>query len=455
VAPVVPAASRPLAQRVNQAIDRGLAFLRKQADGLRPPQPVEGLLGLTLLECGTPVNDPLIARLAASLRAQAGQLNQTYTLSTAIFFLDRLGKRHDDELISTFADRLVAGQDEGGSWSYWCPLLGKAPAVPFGQPRRRPGGTGKFALRRHGGGDHSNTQFATLALWIARRHMVSVEVREALARVDQHFRAVQAKDGSWSYHPPPVIRVNQAPAPAVPYGPVRAQGHPGLPPLPDPLAQNLLKNLSVPSVWRTSNTCAGLLALAVGHGIDYGRGPPLRPRPLNDPAVNAALRFLGEAISGDVPVPGGRLLDGRDVVYTLWSVERVGTLYSLQHIGKRAWYPWAAEWLLGAQRPDGSWQHGLGPVVDTCFALLILRRSNLAPDLTHALRAPRKGPAPAPPRRLKEGLPDDAGARRGLTEHRPPPKAAAPVTRPAGRGLLPGLQELDPDPKARDPKPRQ
>ena len=387
-APVVTKLS--LSQKVNRAIDRGYALLRQCAQSLRQPQRYEGLLGLTLLECGAAPTDPLIEWIASSLSTQAGQLAQTYELATAIFFFDRLGKRSDDELIRLFADRLVAGQEAGGTWTYRCPLtdLLTAPS-PLRQPAWRAGGNRRPARVPFVLGDHSNTQFATLALWIARRHGAGPQVEEALGRVNTHFRQVQGTDGSWSYRP---------------------QG----------------------GGWRTSNTCAGLLALAVGHGIDRGRGVAAGFRLANDPAVRAALAYLGKSISGGPPAPRSlriAALDAHGDLYALWSIERVGALYGLKRIGNREWYPWAAEWLVQAQRPDGSWQYGFGEIVDTCFALLILRRTNLAPDLTKALGAPTAPPAlpkalrtpTAPPggdprRGLRGSSPADPGLRRGLAE---------------------------------------
>src|SRR5262249_44760139 len=46
-------------------------------------------------------------------------------------------------------------------------------------------------------GDNSNTQFATLALWTARRRGMPTE--PALARVEARFRGSQNADGGWSY----------------------------------------------------------------------------------------------------------------------------------------------------------------------------------------------------------------------------------------------------------------
>jgi hypothetical protein len=61
--------------------------------------------------------------------------------------------------------------------------------------------------------------------------------------------------------------------------------------------------------------------------------------------------------------------------------------------GGKDWYAWGAEILVASQNADGSWQgefestedgHAYG--ADTCFALLFLRRSNLAGDLTLLLK---------------------------------------------------------------------
>jgi len=48
--------------------------------------------------------------------------------------------------------------------------------------------------------DNSNTQFATLALWVARRYGLPVE--PALKRVEARFRGSQQADGGWGYFDP-------------------------------------------------------------------------------------------------------------------------------------------------------------------------------------------------------------------------------------------------------------
>src|SRR5262249_10360484 len=45
--------------------------------------------------------------------------------------------------------------------------------------------------------DNPNTQFAALALWVARRNGMPVE--EALLRTERRFRNAQHQDGGWTY----------------------------------------------------------------------------------------------------------------------------------------------------------------------------------------------------------------------------------------------------------------
>jgi len=76
-------------------------------------------------------------------------------------------------------------------------------------------------------------------------------------------------------------------------------------------------------------------------------------------------------------------------LYYLWSLERVGVLYKLHAMDGKDWYAWGEKMLLDNQEPNGSWQvggyPGSSPTIDTCFALLFLKRVNLTSDLTDKL----------------------------------------------------------------------
>jgi hypothetical protein len=116
---------------VNQAIDRGVEYLKKQQlpDGtwLAPDRKhiigYATLPGLTLLESGVPPDDPAIKKVAALVRKSYTRLDGTYEIALTILFLDKLGNPDDKKIIQTLALRLVAGQTVTGGWTYTCPLI--------------------------------------------------------------------------------------------------------------------------------------------------------------------------------------------------------------------------------------------------------------------------------------------------------------------------------------------
>jgi hypothetical protein len=357
--------SVPLPLRVNRAIDRGLAHLRRDWYQPKAYQNYLGLLGLTLLECDVPRDDPAVGRIADLVRGQR-DLDRTYELSLAILFLDRLGEPKDRGIIQVFAQRLLEGQTDSGSWGYVCP--------------RRPA-----ALLAGSSGDNSNTQFAVLGLWVAQRHGVSVG--PALRLTAQHFRQTQRDDGSWSY--------------------------------------TRLLALS-----KHSMTCAALFCLAAEQGTSPGYVRKVLPRGrtvVHEPAITRGFRFLSKACD---TIADGGAIDSAGRLYFLWSLERVAAIYGLETIGGRPWYPWTAELVVRAQQGDGSWPDEGPRPVSTCFALLILRRSNLTPDLLVGapdLTQPREliG-APGQPRARE--VPERAGP---ATPPRPAPlRVTTPAPRP-------------------------
>lgn len=376
--------------QIKTAIARGVAFLKdlQRGDGIWQHHEIgaTALAALTLLECEVPANDPAIRKAAAAVRQASIDLSHTYSLALCVMFLDRLGDADDFPLIESLTVRLMAGQNANGGWTYHCPTISmqesrrlrtvvenrmkaeRNDAVRAKTPERRPLSPEIQAQIRvitrqvmpPMGDDNSNTQFATLALWIARRHGLPTET--SLARVDTRFRATQNPDGGWGY----VATVSEGTS-------------------------------------TMSMTCAGLLGLAVGHGTrpvlrtkpkpDAKNRPAVDQDPSKDPAVRGGLQALGTAIGN----PVGRNRPAVWVVpevdhYFLWSLERVAVAYSLKTIGNKDWYGWGSEILVNTQQPNGSWQSNKNDGVNTCFALLFLRRANLAEDLSATLRGKVKDP---------------------------------------------------------------
>jgi hypothetical protein len=399
--PPGPAGVDPAEQRrIDNAIADGVWFLKKKilANGTWSdtiPNVTAGvsvgfasLPALTLLECGVPANDPVVQQAAVFVRNQAptlGNTYDTYQRSLAILFLDRLGDSRDEALIQYLALCLIAGQraDDHG-WGYSCPTLDPKLTPQLVQQLRDDRQTmnlasseaanssvsvkmlqdNKQALDKWrqtalkgqafdpGRSDNSNTQFATLALWVAQRHGVSID--RTIVLVKNRFTSTQLPKG------------------------------------PDPTGNNLDLDGAWPynpEAGATSNpwptmTCAGLLGLAVAHGIVTAERSA-KDKPLEDQAIKRGLAALGREIAR----PGEkRALD----FYFLWSLERVGVLYNLSKIGDKDWYAWGRKALLDRQQKDGSWKdgayYGNNPLIDTCFALLFLKQANLAKDLTSKLQ---------------------------------------------------------------------
>lgn len=402
-------------EKVNKAIDRGVEWLKKEhsAHGKHGfsgyPVGFASLVGLTLLECGVPHDDPSIRLAVRIVRTGLPKLRNhvTYQLSLAILFLDRHDDPTDERVIRTCAVRLAAGQTSTGGWSYECPKLsaedemnlftalqqtrptnaldlfvagpgGSAPPSLLAKPLETPPEKRTVARKEMEKAldrlpddlrglpslrsakishllpshdehhtDNSNTQFAILGLCAAQRHKLPLE--RTLALIAQRFRKSQTADGGWAYR------------------------------------------YVVPGERHTpSMTGAGLLGLAVGHGLiaDYAN-PQARPVRLDDPAVENGFRVLAESIGDPLRKRGTRR--GREPinVYFLWTVERVGVLYDRREIDGKAWYPWGAKILLRRQNASGAWMLGGYPgtsfLTDTCFALLFLKRANLAKELTKKL----------------------------------------------------------------------
>jgi hypothetical protein len=381
----------PRLKIVQPAIDRGVAFLKAQVQGKgslthsddariggQTAAGVAALIGLTLLECGAPPDDPAVLRVAEILRADAPRLTKVYPLSAALFFLNRWNElrplaENDRKLAQSFALRIIAGQLTSGIWGYDGALLAPDQEAKLLAELRQ----GTYKPARPGRHDSvSNTQFAMLALWGARKH--GVPVRDALLAAAGHFHRTQARDGHWIYS-------------EIESGPL----------------------------WATS-TCAGLMALAMEKALLEDK-EFVTHRPAPDPNkkgadVAKAFEYVARSIGRKKGDPGGAThmyaggifqADAWGDLYFLWSVERLGMIYDRPSIGGKDWYEWGYPIVMKAQNADGSWDERHGRLVDSCFALLFLKRANIAKDLTDKLRdllarAPGGAAAPLPPRGPRE-----------------------------------------------------
>jgi hypothetical protein len=366
-------------QEIDKAIGRGVAFLRSRIadEGVEDERNRIGMTALvawTLLEAGARADDPLIEKAAHVLRRDLLGATNTYDLATALLFFDKLGHAADEPFIEGMAIRLLAGQSPQGGWGYHSRLTEKNDEIQlraylerslqnWDRAKRRRGKSGRMPeelpdevrpLLRAAEKpqalaylpDGSNTQFAMLALWVARRHGVPVD--EALLRTVRAFRRAQWANGPWDYY--------LAPAPKGAAG----RG-------------------------RVTMTCAGVLAIALEHGIAKKKKRTLPPLE-NDRAAVDGLKQVGRFLTGfDDPKIQPFLTNPTYFYYFLFSMERMAMVYDLKKIGDTDWYLWGVDKLLKSQQPGGQWTGLFGPA-DTCFALLFLKRANVARDLTLDLK---------------------------------------------------------------------
>jgi hypothetical protein len=329
------------------------------------PTGYAALAGLTLLECKTPPTDPVVQAAAQYVRRRSKQTyssHQTYETALSLLFLARLEDPADRFAIRSLAMRLAASQLRGGEWTYQCPVLaprqeeelmaalamspGTAKRQKFGSLAKLPVGSLDQPMEIqtddwNRGGDNSNTQFALLALWTARRYDLPLD--GVLQLAVKRFRRSQSPSGAWAY-------------------------------------QGGQEVAAFPTM-----TAAGLLAMAIGYGLD---AESKANRATDDAIVKLGMRHLATAIGE----PGrNSKRPAKADMYFLWSVERVAVLFQLSKIDGKDWYRWGLEILDAYQQPDGHWFLNMGPagssdIVDTCFALLFLHRANLAADLTDKIQ---------------------------------------------------------------------
>ncbi|MCS7045862.1 MAG: hypothetical protein NZO58_05860 [Gemmataceae bacterium] len=414
------------------------------------------LPALTLLECGVSPNDAGIRAAADYIRrgVLGKDLINTYEVSLAILFLDRLGNPKDKPYVEILAARLIASQTPTGGWGYstqWLdakdtdkilslirrleplplehllagrvagmdnPFVKREPVpshelvrkrtvnvpkelvllpcftqfgtFPLKDPEKPPPGV-PFLDRT----DNSTTQFALLALWAARRKEYDIPITRTGSMAFMRFHTCQSPSGAWDY-----LYVNG--------------GSGGTPTM--------------------INT--GLLGMAIGHGI-------VKEMKLqDDPPVDEDPRILHgfKALAGHIGVPQDRVKDiPLPNLYFLWGLERVCMLYNVHLIGNRDWYHWGAEALVANQEPDGYWfkkdgYPGASPTIDTCFALMFLRRANLAKDLSAYLAFS--------PKKLNDGV----------LKLVPPPKVETKETLPPVVTVKPDPPKPEP-PKVEEKKP--
>jgi len=384
----------PFEERVGHAIDRGVAWLRgRQGEdgswgGLQDkvdyektvddawdyPAGPTALALLTLCKCGVAPDDAGIERGFAWLKENHESPMTTYEVATVMMAIEarhnpwkretqlererRLRKRRGPAVDLPRADArwmrsLTAGLVErfqDGGWRY-----GGRPgwvADPYGIHR-----------------DMSSTQFAMLGLYLAHRCGAKVPA-DVLQRAVEWTLDEQEADG------PRVARFEP--------GREAAGGAEAASRVYD-RARGWAYTRESPNRFETAvtgtMTTGGLVVLLAGHAM-LGELAPTTARGLDARVARGVadgLAWVDHEWRVDCNPPKGK---GRYHLLYLYGLERVGDLTGRHLIGSHDWYREGADWLLGAQREDGSWErndtHPPRDLLNTCFALLFLERATLS-----------------------------------------------------------------------------
>ena len=349
-----------LEDRVNRAIEEGVAYLRAEQQNLEgrgfeseyPDYPggVLCLTAYTLLMCGVPAGDPVVQRLERRVAAVAGEVSHTYTLSLALLALLAGDRDQHGAAIALLIARLEGGQlkQEGaGAWGY---------TLPEGRTQV-PGASG---LRKHADAhwaapddwfDNSNSQYAVLALRSAVDFGFAVDPR-VFELAALHFLDEQKSDGGFSYsetHRPNAYISMTAGA-----------------------AGSLVMCADVLEESESTRKLRRQVEVRLKHATRW---------------LDRKLRFPPD----DAPWP----------FYAAYAVERFGHYAHLDRFGDQDWYREGATWLVETQLEAGCWSTSAAPargraaargprarrnrpapadsahsLVNTCFALLFLKRSS-------------------------------------------------------------------------------
>jgi hypothetical protein len=352
-------------KKVDEAIRRGIEYLKKAPSLNSPPGsiiPESYELPLwTLVHANVPQTDPLFQKLLKDMLAS--ELTSTYRTSLQAMILEEIDRVKYQERIWQCAQALVDNQCRNGQWSYWnnapkqnlrlsdVPTLappkkevattGGAKSSPVPDRRPKPAVRARIPVKKMSDGpltgDNSNSQYAALGLRACHDAGIMIP-KEILERGKKWWVDCQKA---------PADKNEAYPARGWCYG----KDHPCVP-------------------------HGAMTAGAVGSLVIYDYLLGEKESWKKDPTVQSGLAWMAKNFSVDKH-PGPPNCNQSSHYYYLYALERMGILYGTEFVGRHPWYPEGVQFLLGAQKADGSWLEGekWWPVWDTCFAILFLRRA--------------------------------------------------------------------------------
>lgn len=369
----------PADDKVDQAIQRGVAFLRGQLPSLAQHHmkgggaaTTEELVLWTFLHAGISERDGDFRTLLDAVLAHP--LERTYDVALQAMILEELDRVKYQGRIQLCAQFLVDNQCRNGQWGYGQPTqtvpdtatAGGKPEIATGAPsgvrsfepdppgpRAKPPVRRKLAVKKardgpdHG--DNSNSQYAALGLRACLDAGITIP-REVLTLGRKAW--TEGANGG-----------------ASPKGGVATGGGVSS----DPRAWGYTEGGKSDAAGYGSMTAGAVGALAVYDFLLDGKWS-------KDSVLRGGLAWLGKNFSvtqNPGSVETWHHQGSTQYHYYLYALERAAILSGNSKIGTHDWYAEGASTLLGSQKPDGSWEgsDGSNAQWDTCFAVLFLKRA--------------------------------------------------------------------------------
>jgi hypothetical protein len=304
----------PLVEQVRHVIDTGVAYLKKHKNdqggwedysGDRYRGGTTALALLALLNAGVPRDDPVILNGLDHLGKVANSSTYVRALQTMVY-VETGRTQAVQENVNQLLNHALYKDGKLLGWNY--------------QSGR--GGAG--------GPDNSNTQFALLALWVAKQSGHVHINKEFWEQVRDYYGRTQQADGGWKYD-----------------------------------------TGGISSLTMTAAAVSGLLMAQMElTASDPDRDPVAtcgQYSDKKDDPLYAGLRYVGMNFKVALPTHN---------FYNLYGLERLGRLSGMRFLGQYDWYREGCAYLVKKQHQQGCWdgQGTAEKVVNTSFALLFLSK---------------------------------------------------------------------------------
>ena len=347
--------------KVAEAIRKGIAYLKEHSNskkGGNGRHSTHELFLLAMVHAGVKRADPVFNELLEAMLAEDPLF--TYRTALRAMVLEEIDRSHYQEQIFRCAQFLVDNQCANGQWTYGEATTYPTPTIMPQKDVATGGGRSEGVVifgEAEGGtkppirskipvskqrsgpdrGDNSNSQYAALGLRACHDAGI-VLPKEVVEKALGWWR--QSQEGTSRGNPP-------AKNTPVPTGPASA---------------------SEPRGWTYGARGTGYGSMTVGASgaliiYDYIQGKDWKKD--QDVLDGLAWEDTNFTVTENPKHPKKHHL------YYLYGLERVGMLFGTEKIGSHGWYAEGANYLMEQQGADGSWENP----IDTCFAILFLRRA--------------------------------------------------------------------------------